>query len=218
MLQMRTLVPALVPLTLTVAPVGMSAQTCFQGGTVERCRTFWITEFEFGRRLDAPVVVRGTDDDWLENLFLAAEVGHMVNLENRWALGGTLMVAGAGGTSRLGAKLRVRRWIDPGFTTDAGMGLLLTGSDIDYQQHYPGFTAHLGLRYRDLIGVSLRLDVIGGEPKPGIAPNPIGSDAAWHIGVTTGSFAALVSSLAMALLAMAVAGDFSLDWSTIGGT
>lgn len=218
MSKIRTFVSALALLAPTITAAGMSAQTCFRGGARERCRTFWITEFEFGRRLDSPVVVRATDDDWLENLFLAAEVGHMVNLDSTWALGGTLMVAGAGGTSRLGAKVRVRRWTSQEFAADAGAGLLIAGSDMDYQQHYPGFTGHVGFRYGDLIGVSLRVDVIGGEPKPGISRNPIGSDTAWHIGVTTGSFAALVSSLAMAFLAMAVAGSFSLDWSTIGGT
>jgi len=217
MRQWCAFVPALASLTLTVAPVGISAQTCFRGGTLERCRTFWITEFEFGRRLNTPVV-RAPDDDWLEELFLTAEVGHMANLDSQWALGGTLMIAGAGGTSRLGAKVRVRRWFSQELAADAGAGPLIAGSDMDYQQHYPGFTGHVGLRYRDLIGLSLRLDVIPGEPKPGVSSTPIGNDTAWHFGITTGSYGALVSWLAMGFFAMAVAGDFSLDWSTVGGS
>jgi hypothetical protein len=169
------------------------AQTFFRGRPGDACRTFWITEFSYARRLNGLAVEREVGNGrWL----LTGEIGHMVNLRRRNAIGATVYGAFDDRGSRLGIKVRGRRWLSETLAADLGVGLILDGQDNSYEASFPAFTGYVGLMSRDLVGFGVWVDAIPGRPRPEISSERIGTDVAVYTGVKGGSTVGLVGGIA----------------------
>ncbi len=126
--------PAAMPLVKTPAPT--ARRFCLQGRPRARCRGFALLELTthshwFGSKIDDVVTRPGTGgsrwDDALAS-HITGDIGAMVNVGARTAIGGTI----TGGSVRtggrplrvLGATVRYRRWLTPAISADAGAGLM----------------------------------------------------------------------------------------------
>ncbi len=179
---------------------------CFRGKPLPACRSFWITEVQgafpvvqtrhtisFG---DATPAVRdafGSVVEW--------NVGHMVNLNRRWAVGGEVTV-GSGGTNLLtGLRARGRRWLGPSIGVEAEVGV--RWSDADHLA--PGGTAgpSVGVRVnvRDQGAFFVRWDALSLSQRGGDGGffDRGGPQHALSVGATAGSVPALVATGALGL-------------------
>ena len=108
------------------------ARTRFRGAPKSRCETFLLTEVGLTRRVTGSPLSdgRGRNAHDLDMNDLKEgqtfEVGAMSNLNNRWALGGTLFIDNNAGVPRAGLKPRPRRWLGGPFSIDFSAGALVS--------------------------------------------------------------------------------------------
>jgi len=187
-------------LIAAIHPSEATGHTCFRGRPGDECHTFWITDFSYARRLNGLAVEREVGGGrWL----LTGEIGHMVNLTGRSAIGGTIYTAFDDRGSRLGLKVRGRRWLSQKVAADFGIGVILAGEDNSYEPSFPAFTGSIGLMTSD-VGVGVWVDAIPANPKQAISSEPIGTDVAVYAGVKGGGYVGLVGGVAT-LIAAAIA-------------
>ncbi len=152
---------AFVGLTLLGAPLAARAQQrpdstrtrslCWTPRPAPRCRTVLVTNLGIDLSISP---ARGT------NLLVTEDVGLLVNVSPRSAVGATLSAAvdysdGFG----VGVTLRYRRWTGAGSALDVGIG---AGSAGDQGQAVWGLIKYnLG----SLLGFALRPEVVGGRPR-----------------------------------------------------
>ena len=150
---------------------------CWRGKPLSRCRTFMLFELSAPRHLagttiDPAVTAHGYGykrwDQGLASQFLY-DVGAMVNVGDRSAIGGTLtaglIVDDPGRPSVLGATARYRRWLTNDISADAGAGVLRMPVGIAVQQSYgvvrrsverPALAADVRLGFGDLLALTGR--------------------------------------------------------------
>jgi hypothetical protein len=178
-------------LTLAAATAGrLAGQTCFRGRPLPECRVFAITEIGFGVRLTQEPLDEG---------LTSADLGFMVNLNEDYALGGTLYAAfedytDPGPDARYGIKLRVRRWIEPWLSVDLAPGIMYhnggTGSA------GLAFTSQIGLNFRDWLALTTQLEYLGYQDDRVLAG---------YAGLRFGSELAVAAALLGAVIAMLAA-------------
>lgn len=162
-------------------------QMRFRGKPLPECRSFWITEMG---------VAIGKAD--FHNTYITWEVGHMVNVSPRFALGGTILTAFDTEDVRVGIKARVRRWLGPRMSVELSPGVILY--DHRYLSEPPGWTVHVGLNYGDWIALTGQVEKVKGL------------EAGRYVGFKVGSYPALVGfglsaiGAAIGILAYAAAG------------
>jgi hypothetical protein len=163
--------------TLAVTDVA-EAQTCFRGRPLPTCRSFWITEAGYARRL-SPAEDHGD-----------VELGRMWNLGSRIALGGTVTGAYHSGF-QLVLKPRVRRWLRPPLlSAELAAGVVVAGGpwgDV-------GFTGEAALNVGDRLSLLSRLESVEGYASFG---QKVG---AWSIGIKLGSAPGAVAGTLLAIL------------------
>jgi len=83
----------------------------------------------------------------------------MKNVTKRWSVGGSFFFAGDEDFSRLGTKVRFRRWLGSSVAIDAAPGLLFA-KDIDLNQgpFLPGFVGELGISFGDWMSVTAQME------------------------------------------------------------
>jgi len=151
----------------TSAPVSpVRTETCFRGRPLPACRTFWITEAAYVARLTSQGDVVSNS---FENVSASLELGHLVNVSPKVAVGASLSANVVSGVT-LGVRPRVRYWLNPTTSLDFAPGLLVAGVPGP-----PRFTADLSLMTQDKVGFTLQSFVL-----PTATYDPSG-------GVTTGS-------------------------------
>jgi hypothetical protein len=168
------------PSAQAAPPMPPAKQFCWQGRPLARCRTFALFELTtrshwFGSKIDAAVTRPGVgfsrDDDGLAS-HIVGDVGAMVNISSRAAVGGTLTAgsvqAGGKPVHMFGATVRYRRWLTPSISADAGGGILripvgtvvqkFSGPD---RENVPrlALAADVRLGFRDLLSVTGRFMV-----------------------------------------------------------
>ncbi len=128
-----------------VSAAPLQAQFCFRGRPLPRCNSFLITDVG----VSLPVIGgKGADH-------FTAELGLMVNMNERFALGGSALYRFGGG-QKIGLKARVHLWLTQSIALEVAPGMLLGG---DIQDH-SGFTGHVGVSFRDVVGVTMQLEVL----------------------------------------------------------
>lgn len=164
-------------------------QMRFRGKPLPECQSFWITE------MGAAV---GSSD-----VYITWEVGHMVNVSPRLALGGTAITAfdidhGEAQAVRVGIKARARRWLSPRMSVELSPGLIVY--DHRFEAEPPGLTMHVGLNYGDWIALTGQVEKAKGLP------------AGRFVGLKAGSYPGLIGFglsaifAALGILAYAAAG------------
>ena len=150
---------------------------CWRGRPLARCRAFLLFEFSaprhmLGSRLD-PIVTRNGYghprwDQGLASQFVY-DVGAMVNVDARSAVGGTIetgmIVDDPSDRLVLGVTGRYRRWLTRQVSADAGAGLLRMPVGVVETEPYgmrrvsvqrPALMGELRLGFGDLVAVSSR--------------------------------------------------------------
>lgn len=131
----------------------LEAQFCFRGHPKPQCNQFLITEAGYAV---------GAGDEWFGaggEWFVLSELGFMQNLNERNALGGTVLLAiGEPEQAQVGLKVRYRRWLSRNLTLDASPGIILEHEE--YKFKAPGFTGHVGIGYGDHLALTFLVQAI----------------------------------------------------------
>lgn len=192
-------------------PVG-----CLHGSPLPTCSSFWLMELQVSdawylRELPSGTYRGdGTQYEW--------NLGHMKNIGDRWAVGGTLSLGSGSDGVFTGARGRVRRWLGPDVSVELEAGVAESNGGGGW---YPSLTApSVGARFniQDWGSVFVRYDALG-EPAdariffPDAEPVEWGRQDAIRAGVGVGGKATLAVSgalvVAYAVLVALVAGEWT---------
>lgn len=174
---------------------------CFRGRPLPACRSFWIVEVQGALpvlQTRRKVWFTGADTiRWKPfSTQLEWSLGHMMNLDPSWALGGELTL-GTGSDSPLTAiRARARRWLNPDMSVEAEAGVHWSTGDHSTLNSVAGPTLGLRLNIRDQGAFFVRWDVL---PLP--ETNRVdgfhdagGTQHGLSVGATAGSVPAVVAT------------------------
>ena len=180
---------ALILLVLTgllIISPAVHAQIKFRGKPLPECKMFLITEavgfLTMERYMERYVPEPG----------LVSEFGLMFNLNKHSAVGATVFFKMGADLDGMGFKVRYRYWLNSSFSFDVSPGLWLW-SDCG---HYT-FTGHVGLNYKDWVGLIAQIDNHRGDLR---------SRNVYSLGIKFGSYPGFVPSILIALFISAVSG------------
>lgn len=145
-------------LILSVSTVS-SAETFWRGRPHPECDSFWITEFGAGWRQNS--ISNEFRKGEVSGHQIRYELGHMFNLDSRFAVGGTLSMTGLQ-EGHFGLNGRVRFWKDRNWSLDLAPGMTFYSNvnNDEYSLQYPSFTGRLIVNYADFVGVYVGLEQI----------------------------------------------------------
>jgi hypothetical protein len=178
--------------------------TCFRGRPLSRCKTFWVLEFSYLQRLDTKpsgwVTQSGT---W----YLTGDIGHMVNISRKSALGATLFIGGDDDSGRMGIIPRFRYWFGPGSSgsqpirLDFSAGPLLSITDNYLEPKTPGFMGNISLNFEDWFALTTQVEIIRFGPKQHFYDIKPVTDVGFYAGFKTCSYAAPICFVVLTVLA-----------------
>lgn len=191
---------------------------CLHGAPPPTCSTFWIVEFQastgwrVGENQTRPDPFSDDGFTWYE-----WNVGHMINLGDRWALGGAVSLGNGSNDVFNGVRVRMRRWIRPQMSLEVEGGM--AKSDGGHGRYRPLTAPSAGVRFniQDKGSLFLRYDAFGtpeGTRHVGFDHEevPWGREAMLRAGVGLGGKPALVGMgvvvLGFALLLAALANTY----------
>lgn len=125
----------------------------FKPKPLPKCSSFLITEFGWSFGL-------GKSSDKGNLRLLNWELGYMVNRDEHSAIGGTFVIAVEpdGGASRLGLKVRYRRWLSNGASLDIAPGILILSGKNKFS--FPSFTGHVGLNLSEWFALTGQVEIM----------------------------------------------------------
>lgn len=178
-------------------PVG-----CLHGAPAPTCGSFWLVELQasdawYLRDLPSGAYRGdGTQFEW--------NLGHMKNIGDRWAVGGSVSLGSGSDGVFTGARARVRRWLGPHASVEVEAGVAESNGGGAW---YPSLTApSVGARFniQDWGSVFVRYDALG-EPRapritfPDAEPVDLGRQDVIRAGVGVGGKATLAATGALAV-------------------
>ena len=213
----RALVTALCGAALGWAPALGAQETsspeptleigCFAGHPLPRCRSFWIVEVQGA----VPMAQSVRHVDWVggrsypQESFggeLAWNLGHMVNVSPRWAVGGVFTLGTGNDDPLTGLRLRTRRWLLDEVSLELEGGLLRSNAKGYRYPGTTGITADLRLNIRDQGSLFIRWDGLDlpSEASPGDwgHNDPGGWQHGLYLGASLGSKPAVFTTGALA--------------------
>lgn len=191
---------------------------CFRGKPLPDCKSFWIVEmqgvlpvFQTRRAIaysNAQPLRRGAFSSQVE-----WNVGHMVNVNRTWALGGELTLGSGNDNPLTGLRARARRWVGPDVSLEGEAGVLWSNADHATGSSLAGPTLGMRLNIRDQGAFFVRWDVI---PIPetyeaGAFHDPGGTQHGLSVGVTAGTVPALAATGALGIAVLVVLSTVSFD-------
>lgn len=185
---------------------GIPARLCWRGKPASQCKIFWITEFGVDVSTSSTQTVvsenygggnvyryaqRDFESRWLWT------VGPMFNTSPRAAIGGTLSISPLGTGYRAAVEARRRWWTADGLALDLSAGgLRMMPSAYPPANHDEyGLTAGALVVGGDLINVNGRVDLLVTGKRPRLGTS---------VGFAGGSYIALVGTVTLGLLLLAV--------------
>lgn len=182
---------------------------CFKGGPLPKCRAFMVTEFSYLTRLNTkPQGSVHQSGKW----YLTGDLGVMVNVNERWALGGILFFGGDDDSGRGGVGPRLRFWfrgeggrVSP-MRLDITAGPLLWISDNYLVPSKPGFMTDVSLNFADWFALTgklevIRYDIYRYDEFPRTSYNRDSkTDVAYYIGAKGASYGAFIGLAVLVLL------------------
>ncbi len=181
---------------------------CFRGRPGSQCRLYWITE------VGLLTVVDSRDTRWNVNgrELLTFDIGYMFNISRRDAIGGSLFIKmdTEGDDSYSGFKPRYRRWLSDDVGLDVGFGV--GRWEYDTNKKATPLVAQLGLSYKDYFSLTVLIDRVKWTESIWVPGSIEYVDGASHtstttsIGLTAGSYPALITTGVGLVLALMVIG------------
>jgi hypothetical protein len=198
---------------------GEAKVACFRGQPLPRCKSFWIVEMQGSTPLLQTERFTYIDDtrqlrhDTFDSV-LEWNLGHMVNVGDRHALGGVITV-GTGNTDPLtGIKLRARRWMGRDVSLEVETGLVRSNATDTQFPGVNGGTADVRLNIRDQGTFYVRWDVLDLPQESYLSYyDPGGTHHGFSVGVGLGSVPALAGTGGLALLYAVLLGLYLSDAS-----
>lgn len=180
---------------------------CFRGKPLPDCKSFWIVEIQgvlpaFQTRRTITYVNIGSS--MRVSSFsneLEWNLGHMVNVDGDWALGGELTL-GTGRYDRAALRVRGRRWLNPDVSVEAEAGVRWSSGDYSAAPATPvGPTLGARLNIRDQGAFFVRWDAYSLPEIPASSgyDDPGGTQHALSVGVAAGSVPGLAATGAVGL-------------------
>jgi hypothetical protein len=210
-----------------VDPEGRQQVGCFRGRPPPACKSFWIVEMQGVSPVaqTSRIVENRGGPTYRQEAFssqLEWNLGHMVNMGPRYAIGGVVTAGTGNGDALTALKLRVRRWLGSDLSLEAEGGLLWNDANGGSTSGAIGGTAALRLNIRDQGSFFLRWDMLPlasqsysfydpGDPFIGGYHDPGGTQHALSIGVGTGSVPALITTAATGLTLAVLLALFPYD-------
>jgi len=147
---------------------------------------------------------------------VAIDLGAIRNVSKHWGAGASVFLAGDDHSNRLGAKLRLRRWLGSTIALDAAPGIIFANQDGASQAiALPGFVGELGLSLGDWVSVSGQVEAVRFAQRQYLyAPLPYNesgaglrreSEVSWYLGAKLGGEAAMgtfVGALVLGVLVL----------------
>ena len=194
-----------IPLLLSLALPGKAdADLCFV--PTRDCKTMFITEAGYSRELND-----------LSRWYITFDYGLMVNLDRRFALGGTFFIGIPEGIApgfgrdigeRLGIRARARWWLSDEFSFDLSPGVLVyEGQDLP-DLALIGFVGSAGVSYADVMHLFLLMEAVD-RPVGLDLSGPSKIEVTWYGGVKLGHYPGIIATLALLLLQ--AGGDLAYD-------
>jgi hypothetical protein len=180
----------------------LAAQSCFAGHPLPRCRSFWLTEAGLSVRLDPHGWTPSGPET--ESGSATLELGYMVNLSPRSALGAAVFLRGGEPVGGIGFRPRYRRWFNNHVSLDVAPGLVLkTLSGGQFTLKAPTFSGQVGLNLGSGLALTGQVDVA--RNAVGTFANGSSTDVAWYAGGRLGSGVGVVGILGFLALGALVA-------------
>lgn len=178
-------------------PTVSSAETCWRGLPYPECDSFWITEFGTGWRQNG--ISNEFRKEEVSGHQIRYELGHMFNLDNRFAVGGTLSMTGYQ-EMNYGLNGRVRFWKDRNWSVDLAPGMVFysTVNNGDYNLQYPSFTGRIIVNYADFVGLYAGLEQVRIEGDKDDLDLYLGVHAASYPGAAIGALFIVIGVIAAA--------------------
>lgn len=205
---------ALLALPLATPCVGQSDRTtripthlCWRGKPAPECTVFWITEFGVDASTSSTETIVSPDYGGgqvyryplrdFDTRFVWT-VGPMFNTGPRTALGGTLSLSPVNSGYRVAVEARRRWWTSRGLALDLSAGAQRMGIASptgNSERDAYGLTAGAFIVGGDLVNVNGRLDLLVIDGK---------AHAGTSVGVAGGSYVAIIGTVTLGLLILAV--------------
>lgn len=183
------------------APEGTPKVGCLRGQPEPRCRSFWIVEMQGTTALwqTTRTVSYGGGWETATHAFeerLEWNLGHMVNVSPRYAVGGVLTVGNGNTDALTGVRLRGRRWISKDVSVELEGGLIRTTAGGAAYPGQNGVTADVRLNIRDQGSFFVRWDGVSiPEVRRGDYEYPFHDPGGFHHGLSVGAAAGSVPAL-----------------------
>lgn len=192
-------------LLILYVPAASGAETHWRGLPYPECDSFWITEFGTGWRQNG--ISNEHRKEEVSGHQIRYELGHMFNLDKRFAVGGTLSMTGFQEGS-FGLNGRVRFWKDRNWSVDLAPGMIFysTVENDFYSLDYPAFSARLIFNYADFVGVYAGLEQVRIEGEKSNLDLYLGVHAASYPGAALGALFFVIGVVSLA------AGGFSAPY------
>jgi hypothetical protein len=178
-------------------PIDLGAETLWRGLPYPECDSFWITEFGTGWRQNS--ISNEFRKEEVSGHQIRYELGHMFNLDERFAVGGTLSMTGYQ-EMNYGLNGRVRFWKDRNWSVDLAPGMVFysTVNNYDYSLKYPAFSSRLILNYADFVGVYAGFEQVRIEGEKNNLDLFLGVHAASYPGAAIGALFIIIGVIAAA--------------------
>lgn len=167
---------------LSAPALPLQAQLCFRAKSLPECRWLVITEFGVHAKI--------LDTSPGKHGYLTGEVGGMINVARRAAVGATLQYGvDRASRYRIAVKPRFRYWATNVTSIDVSVGTLVDGSNF---LEFPGFSAHVALNYRNIIGVSIMFEAYEDQSAGDVVDWWVGGRLGQEWGISAGLLAVLI--------------------------
>ena len=175
---------------------------CLRGEPRPMCASFWLIELQGSTTLMSPSYwVHGPDYSFRideSEAVYELTLGHMSNLDLRWAVGGGVSLGTGANDAFTGVRGRVRRWLTPNLSVELEAGLARGRGHYGWYAPTTGFSTGLRFNIQDYGSAFVRYDGYGaGDPDTAQGPPPAGAASRSHFvrgGIGLGSKAAIVGT------------------------
>ncbi len=192
---------------------------CFRGRPLPACRSFWLIEMQGSTPLvqttrrvtsdNGPGYVRDAVESALE-----WNLGHMVNVSERYAIGGALIVGTGNGDPLTGIVARGRRWLTTDVSVEVETGVARRNAGDSNVGGISGLTTAARLNIRDQGSFFVRWDALS-LPEQNYPYNnyhdPGGIHHGLSVGASAGSVPGLFATGGLGLVYAVLLGIFLLD-------